>query len=255
MTRKSVAPDDLRLLVDASQKKTASLRRCTPKKRSGQVAFGFWSMPHEKPCQPSEICPEKTLRSDCLRLLINPLQKASPAFRNVPRKNVHIRRPSALGRYPTKSPTSLRNCALKRRSGQAASGFWSIPHEKPLQRSEMCLEKTLRSDSLRLLVDTLQKAPPAFGDVSPKNVPARGPPAFGQFPAKSPVSLRRYTPEKRSRQIAFGFWSIPCKKSRQPSEMSSGNTFTSGSLWLWVDPLRKTTQVACCDNSKKCNSR
>ena len=187
MTRKSVAPDDLRLLVDASQKKTASLRRCTPKKRSGQVAFGFWSMPHEKPCQPSEICPEKTLRSDCLRLLINPLQKASPAFRNVPRKNVHIRRPSALDLYGAKSLSSLRRCTPKKCSGQTTSGCLSTPTARLPRRPAAIARKSAAQDCLQLLVGPLQKVLPAFGDLPRKNVHAGLPSAaFPHRPRSSP---------------------------------------------------------------------
>ena len=42
-----------------------------------------------------------------------------------------------------------------------------------------------------------------------KNEPFyRLPSAFGQYPTKSPASLRRCVLKKRSRQMAFGFWSI-----------------------------------------------
>ena len=56
-------------------------------------------------------------------------------------------------------------------------------------------------------------------------------------------------------KTAFSFWSILCKRSLQPSEMYPEKTFKPGSLRLLVNSLRKTTQVACCDNSKKSCSR
>ena len=77
-----------------------------------------------------------------------------------------------------------------------AFGFLPIPCKKPHQRSEMYPEKTLKPDGLRLLANPLQKALPAFGDVLRKYVHAKQPSAFGRSPAKSPASLRRYTPEK-----------------------------------------------------------
>lgn len=37
--------------------------------------------------------------------------------------------------------------------------------------------------------------------------------------------------------------------------MCPEKTLRSDRLWLWVNPLRKTTQVACCDVPKKYSSR
>ena len=135
-------------------KRSASLRRYAPKKRSGQRAFGFWPIPRKKSLQPSKMCPEKrshqaafgfwsilfgkslqrpaamprkSAKLDSLRLLVHPLQKVSPAFRNVPRKNVHTRQSSAFGQSPAKSLSSVRRCTPKKRSRQAASGCLSTP--------------------------------------------------------------------------------------------------------------------------------
>ena len=118
MARKSAAQDGLRLLVDTLQKVplafvdiprknvytrplsaafshrsrgslSGPLRRL--EKVQLQTAFGFLPIPCEKFLQPSEMYPERTFRPDRLWLLDNPLQKASQAFGDVPRKNVETR--------------------------------------------------------------------------------------------------------------------------------------------------------------------
>ena len=191
--------------------------------------------------QPSAFgrCPAKSLTS---------LRRCVP-------KKYSSRKPSAFGRSPAKSLTSLRNCALKRRSGQAAFGFGSIPCEKSHQPSEMYLEKIFRSDCLRLLVDTLQKASPAFGNVPRKNVETRWPSTFGQSFSENLSSdpLRRL--EKVQLQTAFGFWSIPCKKPLQPSEMYPEKMFRSDNFRLLLPTDREAPQVTRCDDPKKCGSR
>ena len=169
-----------------------------PEKVQLQIAFGFGSIPCKKSRQRPEMYPEKTFRPDNLRLPFHTDREAPQATRCDDPKKYSSRQLSALGRYPAKSPTSLRNCALKRRSGQAASGFGSILSKKPRQPSEI---------------------------YPGKNIHAGLPSTFGQSPAKSPVSLRRYAPKKRSGQRAFGFWSILCKKFRQPSEMYPSYSF------------------------------
>ena len=138
---------------------------------------------------------------------------------------------------------------------QTASGFGSILSKKPFQPSEMCPEKIFTPDSLRLLVNPLRKTTQATRCNTPKKYSSGLPSAFGQFPAKSPVSVRRCAPKKRSHQTASGFWSILCKNLRQPSEMYPGKMFTPVRFRLLVNPLRKTTQVTRCDSSKKSSSR
>jgi len=103
--------------------------------------------------------PEKTFRPDNLRLPFPTDREAPQATRCDNPKKCSFRQPSALGRYLAKSPTSLRNCALKRRSGQAASSFGEILCEKPLQPLEMYPEKTFRPDNLRLPFPTDREAP------------------------------------------------------------------------------------------------
>ena len=131
-------------------KSLASVRKCTPKRRSGQAAssfgeilcekplqplemypekvqlqtaFGFWSILCKKSRQRPEIYPEKTLRPDGLRLLVNPFRKISPATHCDDSKKYNSRRPSAFGQSPTKVPANLRRCIPKKRSGQTAFGF------------------------------------------------------------------------------------------------------------------------------------
>ena len=103
--------------------------------------------------------------SDYLQLPFHTDREAPQVARCDNPKKYSSRQPSALGRYPAKSPTSFRNCVLKRRSGQAASSFEEILCEKPLQPLEMYPEKIFPPDSFRFLVNSLQKASPAFGDL------------------------------------------------------------------------------------------
>ena len=146
-----------------------------------QTAFSFWSILFEKSLQRPAAITRKSTAPDCLRLLVNPFRKISPAPRCDDPKKCSSRQPSALGRYPAKSPTCLRNCALKRRSGQAASSFGEILCEKPLQPLEMYPEKIFPPDSFRLLVNSLQKVSPASGNVPRKNVHIRLPSALDLY--------------------------------------------------------------------------
>ena len=282
MTRKRVAPDSLRLWIYTEQKTSpafgdlprkniharrppalgrssakslSSLRRFTPKKHSRQTASSFGSILCEKPLQPLEMYPEKIFPPDSFRLLVDPLRKAPLAFEDVPRKNIPARQLSALGRYPAKSPTSLRNCALKRRSGQAASSFGEILCEKSHHPSELCSEKTFRPGRLQLWGDPLRKATPAFGNVSRKNIPARQPSALGQFSAKSLASLRRYTPEKCLRPSASGCLFPPTARLPKWPTAMTRKSAAPNSLRLLVDPFRKISPAARCDDPKKCSFR
>ena len=207
-------------------KSSPSLRRCTPKKRSRQMAFGFWSIPCEKFLQLSEMSSGNTFTSGSLWLWVDPLRKTTQvACCDAPKKS-SSRQPSALSWSSAENySSSLLRCPEKVRL-QTAFGFWSIPCKKSRQRPEICPEKTLRSDCLRLWIYTEQKASPAFGDVLRKYVHIRQPSAFGRYSAKGTSSVRRCIPKKRSRQAAFGFWSISCKKPCQPSEIYPGKMFT-----------------------------
>ena len=225
----------------SSAKSHSSLWKCTPKKYSRQTASGFGSIPCEKSHQPSELCSEKTFRPGRLQLWGDPLRKATPAFGNVPRKNIPARQPPALGRYPAKSPTSLRNCALKRRSGQAASSFGEILCEKPLQPLEMYPEKIFPPDSLRLLVNPFRKISPAACCDNPKKYSSRLPSAFGQSFSKNLSSGPLRRPEKVQLQTAFGFWSILFEKSLQrPAAMARKST-APDSLRLWIYTEQKVS--------------
>ena len=101
--------------------------------------------------------------------------------------------------------------------------------------------KSAAQDCLRFLVDTLQKAPPASGNVPRKDVPARQPPAAFSHRSRGLSSDLLRCLEKVQLQTAFGFGSIPCEKSHQPSELCSEKTFRPGRLQLWGDPLRKAS--------------
>ena len=236
---KTFRPDNLRLLVNpfrkispvarcddskrsssrqpsafghSSTKSLSSLRRFTPKKRSRQIAFGFGVKPRKKSRQPSEMYPEKTFRPEGLRLLVNPFWKISPVARCDGSKKCNSRQPSTFGQSPAKSPVSLRRYTPEKCLRPSASGCFFTPIVRPLKRPAAMTRKSVAPDDLRLLVDASQK---------------------------KTASLRRCTPKKRSRQVAFGFWSIPCKKPRQPSEMRPEKTLRPDGLWLLVDTPRK----------------
>ena len=163
-------------------------------------------------------------------------------------KKYSSRQSSALGRYPAKSPTSLRNCALKRRSGQTTSGCLSTTIVRHPKRSAAITRKSTAPDSFQLLVDTPQKVPPAFGNIPRKNVYARPlPAAFSHQPRGSPSGPMR-RPEKERLQTAFGFWSILSEKPLQPSEIYPGKMFTPVRFPLPFPTDREAPQVARCDS-------
>ena len=130
-----------------------------------QIAFGFWSILCKKPLQPSEMCPEKTLRPDCLRLLVNPFRKISPATRCDDPKKYSSRLPSAFGQFSAKSLASVRKCTPKRRSGQTTSGRLSTPTARLPKWPVAITRKSTAPDGLRLWIYTERKAPPVFGDI------------------------------------------------------------------------------------------
>ena len=103
-------------------KSLSSLRRCILKKCSCRTTFGCLSTPTAKlPKWPTAIA-RKRAAPDDLRLLVDPLQKSSPAFGDLPRKNVHAGLPSALDLYGAKSSASLRKCTPAIRLGLSALG-------------------------------------------------------------------------------------------------------------------------------------
>ena len=184
-TRKKVAPGSLWLLVDPlwkttptahcddskksssrqpsalgqfSAKSLASVWKCTPKRRSGQTTSG------------------------CLSTLTARLPKRPNA---ITRKNIPARQLSTFGQFSAKSLASVRKCTPKRRSGQTTSGCLFPPIARLPKRPAAITRKSTAPDSLRLWVDTLRKATPAFGNVPRKNIPARQLSAFGQSFSKN----------------------------------------------------------------------
>lgn len=104
-------------------KSLASVRKCTLKRRSGQTTSGCLSTPTARlPKRPAAIT-RKSTAPNCLRLLVNPFRKISPAARCDNPKKYSSRQLSALGRYPAKSHSSLWKCTPKKRSRQTAFGF------------------------------------------------------------------------------------------------------------------------------------
>ena len=135
------------------------------------------------------------MRLDGLRLLVIPLQKASPATRCDDSKKCSSGQPPAFGRYSAKISSSLRRYTPEKCLRPSASGCFFTPIARPLKRPAAMTRKSVAPDDLRLLVDTPRKAPPAFGDVSPKNVHARQLSTFELIlygkPLKRPVAITR----------------------------------------------------------------
>ena len=197
-----------------SAKSLASVRKCTPKRRSGQTTSGCLFPPIARLPKWPAAKARKSTAPDSFQLLVNTSRKTTQVARCDDPKKCDSRLPSAFGRCPAKSP---------------------------LQRSEMYPEKTFTPDCLRLLVDHFRKISPVTCCDNSKKCSSRLPSAFGRYFAKSSPSLRRCTPKKRSGQVAFGFWPIPRKKSRQRPEICPEKTFTSGSFRLLVNPLQKVS--------------
>ena len=162
---------------------------------------------------------------------------------------------SAFGRCPTKSLASLRRYAPKKRSRQTAFGFGSILSKKSRQRPEICPEKTLRPDGLRLLVNLFRKISPAARCDNPKKCSSRQPPALDQSFSKNLSSDPLQWPEKVQLQTASSFWSILFEKSLQRPAATTRKSMAKDRLRLLVDPFRKISPAACCDDPKKCSSR
>ena len=172
--------------------------------------------------------PEKTSRPDNLRQPFHTDREAPQAARCDNPKKYSSRLPSAFGQFSAKSLASVRKCTPKRRSGQTTSGCLFPPIAR-LPQAAQCDD--LKKSSSRLLS------------------------AFGQSPAKNLVSLRRCSSKKRSCRRAFGFGSILFEKSLQRPAAIPRKSTVPDRLQLWVNPLRKTTQAARCDDPKKCSSR
>ena len=185
------------------------------------------------------MCPEKTFTPDRLRLLVDTLQKSPPAFGDVPRKNIQDRLPTDLGQSSTKSPASLRRYTAEKCLRPSASGCLFLSTARLPKWPAAITRKSVAPDSLRLLVDPLQKVSPASGDIPRKNVYARPlPAAFSHQPRGLSSDPLQY-PEKVQLRTAFDFWLILCKKPLQPSEIYPEKTFTPDRLRLLANPLQK----------------
>ena len=84
MTRKSTTPDDLRLLVNPLQKSLPTFGDVSPKNVQARQLSAFELILYGKPLKRPAAMTRKSAAQDCLRLLVDPRQKASPAFGDVP---------------------------------------------------------------------------------------------------------------------------------------------------------------------------
>ncbi len=176
--------------------------------------------------------PEKMFMPDYLRLPFHTDCEAPQVTRCDDPKKSSSRLPSAFGRSPAKSLSSVRRCILKKCSCRTTFGCFFPPTARLSKRPAAMTRRSAAQDSLRLLVAPLQKASPAFGDLPRKNVHARQlPAAFPHRPRGSPSGPLRQL-EKEQLRTAFGFWSIPCKKPLQPSEIYPEKMFMPDYLRL-----------------------
>ena len=142
-----------------------------------RTAFGFWSIPHENPRQPSEMYPEKMFMPDYLRLPFPTDREAPQVTRCDNSKKSSFGQPSAFGRSPAKGLSSVRRCTLKKCSCRTTFGcFFHTDREAP---------QVIRCDS------------------SKKSSSGR-PSAFGRSPAKRLSSLRKFTLKKCSGRTISG---------------------------------------------------
>ena len=202
MTRKSAAPDSFRLLVDPLRKAPPAFGDLPRKnvhaglpsaasshrprglssdplrqleKEQLRTTFGFGSILSKKFCQPLEMYPEKMFRSDNFRLLLPTDREAPQVTRCDSSKKSSPGQPSAFGRSPAKSLSSLRRFTPKKCSCRTAFGFGSIRSKKPLQCSEMYPEKMFMPDYLRLPFHTDREAPQVARCDDPKKCGSRQP--------------------------------------------------------------------------------
>ena len=167
----------------------------------------------------------RSAAQDSLRLLVDPLQKASPAFGDVPRKNVQVRQLPAASFHRPRGFLSGLLRQLEKVRFRTAFGFWLIPCKKPLQRSEIYPEKMFMPDYLRLPFHTDREAPQVACCDSSKKSSFGRPSAFGQSPTKIPASVRRCTPNKCSCQAAFSCLSTPTARlPKRPAAMTRKST-------------------------------
>ena len=219
MTRKRAASDSLRLWIYTEQKVPPAFGDLPPKnvqvrqlpaasshrprglssdplrqleKEQLRTAFGFWSIPCKNPLQRSEMYPKKMFMSDYLRLPFHTDREASQVTRCDDPKKCGSRLPSAFGRSPAKSLSSLRRFTLKKCSCRTTFGCLSTPTAKLPKWPAAMTRKSAAQDRLRLWIYTEQKVPPAFGDVPRKNIHARLPSAASSHrPRDSPSGLLR----------------------------------------------------------------
>ena len=176
------------------------------------------------------------------------LQLPFPTDREAPQatrcddpKKCNSRQPSGLDLYWAKGPVSLRKCASKKRSLRTAFGFLFTPTARLPKRPAAMTRKSAAQDGLRLLANPFRKISPVARYDASKKYSSRRPLAFGRSPAKSPVSLRRYTPEKCLRQTAFGFWSILFEKSLQRPNAMARKSAAPDSFRLWIYTEQKVS--------------
>ena len=157
-----------------------------------RTTFGFWSISCKKPLQPSEMYSEKMFTPDYFRLLL-PTDREAPQVACCDNsKKYGSGQPSAFGQSPAKSLSSLRRFTLKKCSCRTTFGYLSTPTARLPKWAAAIARKRAAPDCLRLLVDPLQKASPAFGDLPRKNVHAGLPSAaFPHRPRSSPSGLLR----------------------------------------------------------------
>ena len=206
-------------------KSLASVWRYAPKKRSRQMAFGFWSILFGKSLQRPAAITRKSATPDSLRLLVNPFRKIPPVARCEGSKKCNSGQPSAFSRSSAENLSSDPLRRLEKVWLKTVFGFESILFGKSLQRPAAMTRKSVAPDSFQLLVNTSRKTTQVARCNNPKKYGSRQLPAFGQsFSENLSIGLLRY-PEKVQLQTTFGFGSILSEKPLQPSDIYPGKIF------------------------------
>ena len=151
----------------------------------------------------------KSAAPDSLRLLVDPLQKASPAFGDLPRKNVQVKQLPVAFFPPTARPFKWPAATTRKSAAQDCLRLLVDPPRESSSPSEMYPEKMFMPDYLRLPFHTDREAPQVACCDDPKKCSSRLPSAFGRSPAKSLSSLWKCTLKKCSCRTTFGCLSTP----------------------------------------------
>ena len=225
-------PDCLRLLLPTDREAPQVARCDDPKKCSSRQPSAFDQSPTRIPAGLRRFTPKKCSCRTTSGCFFHTDREAPQVACCDSSKKCSSRLPSAFGRSPAKSLSSLRKCTLKKCSCRTAFGCLSTPTARLPRRPAAIARKRAAPDDLRLPFHTDREAPQVARCDNSKKSSSRKPSTFGQSFSENLSSGPMRRPEKEQLQTAFGFWSIPYKRPCQPSEMYPQKTFRPGSFRL-----------------------